>query len=324
MIIDVFTHVAPESYKKALGGFAPHLEAHTSLVPTLSDMDRRFRIMDKYPGMKQVLTLALTAALPLNDPAVSIEFAGRANDSIAELTARYPDRFAAGVASVPTTDMDAAVTEMERAFTDLGMKGVQLFTPVRGAALDLTNSAPLFEKAAAHDVPVWIHPMKPVVRDDYKTYYIDHVFGWPFESIRSMTSLILDGLFERFPAIKVISHHCGATAPFFDARIAEAYLGSATVHDMKPPEPLTRPVLDYFRMFFGDTALSGGTAGLMCGYKLFGAEHIVFATDMPYDAEFGERNIRLTLASVERMDISAAEKEQIYYGNAVNLLGLRA
>src|SRR5512142_408083 len=102
MIIDIFTHAAPESYKKALAKVAPHLAAHTDLVPTLSDMERRFRIMDKYPGMKQVITLALTAALPLNDPALSIEFAKRANDAMAHLVDRYPDRFAAAVASVPT------------------------------------------------------------------------------------------------------------------------------------------------------------------------------------------------------------------------------
>lgn len=321
-MIDFFTHAVPQSYKKALGKVAPHLEAHTGLVPTLFDMDQRFRIMDRYEGMKQVVTFAGTAALILNDPDLAVDFSRRANDSMAELVAKYPDRFAAGVASVPTTDADAALSELERAVEKLKLKGLQLFTPIKGRPMGLKNSGLLLEKMAAYDLPVWIHPMKPVVRSDYENYFIDHVFGWPFESVASMTSLVLDGLFERCPRIKIITHHCGATAPFFDGRIAEAYHSSGTIHGMKHEGSLTRPLTDYFKMFYGDTALSGGTAGLMCGYELFSADHIVFATDMPYDAEFGARNMRQTLAAVERMAISEREKEMIYSENAIALLNL--
>lgn len=322
MKIDMFTHAVPESYKKALGKVAPHLEEHTDLMPTLFDMDRRFRIMDGYDDIRQVVTLALTASLVLNDPALAVEFARRANDSMAELVNQYPERLAAGVASIPTTHMDAALGELERAVEKLKLKGVQLFTPIKGSPVDLTNSLPLFEKMAAYDLPIWIHPVKPIDRSGYKKYFIDHVFGWPFESVAAMTSLVLDGLFERFPRVKVIVHHCGATAPFFDGRIAEAYYGSSTFHGMKHEGGLTRPLIDYFKMFYGDTALSGGTAGLMCGYEFFHADHMLFATDMPYDAELGARTVRLTLAAVERMNISQADKEMIYCGNAKRLLKL--
>ena len=101
-----------------------------------------------------------------------------------------------------------------------------------------------------------------------------------------MTGLALDGLFERLPRIKVIIHHCGALAPFFEARIDEAYYGSAVVHHIRH-EGLSRPLGDYMKVFYGDTALSGGTSGLMCGYAFFGAEHLLFGTDAPYDAEPG-------------------------------------
>lgn len=322
MIIDFFTHAVPLNYKKALGKVAPHLEAHTGLVPTLFDMDHRFRIMDGYGDMKQVLTLGGTAALILNDTALAVEFAKRANDSMAELVAKHPDRFAAGVASVPTTDSDAAISELERAVEKLKLRGVQLFTPIKGKPMGLENSGLLLEKMAAYDFPVWIHPMKPVDRSNYKNYFIDHVFGWPFESVASMTGLVLDGLFERCPRIKIITHHCGATAPFFDGRIAEAYSASGTIHGMKHEGGLTKPLIDYFKLFFGDTALSGGTSGLMCGYELFGAGHLLFATDMPYDAELGARTVRLTLAAVERMAISEREKRMIYSENAKSLLNL--
>jgi len=162
--IDIYTHVVPERYKKALGRIAPQLEAATDQVPTLSDMDRRFRIMDRYGEMKQVLTLTLTASLILSDPVHAVEFAKRANDEMAELVARYPERFAAGVASVPITDMDAALGEIERSVEKLGLKGVHLFTPMKGRPLCLDNSAPIFERMAIYDLPVWIHPVRPIDR----------------------------------------------------------------------------------------------------------------------------------------------------------------
>lgn len=322
MKIDIFTHVVPQKYKAALGKAAPNLEAHTGKMPTLYDMDRRFRIMDKYSDVKQVLTLALTAALILEDSKWAVDFARLANDETAELVRTYPDRFAAGVASLPMNNMDAAIEELDRAIGTLGLKGIQLFTPARGRSLSLAEYMPIFEKMFHYGLPVWIHPMKPIDRSSYKNYFINHVFGWPFESAAAMTNLVLDGLFERFPGIKVVVHHCGATVPFFAQRITEAYIASDTMHGMKHEGTLSKSLIEHFKMFYNDTALNGNTAGLMCGYALYGAGHIVFGTDMPYDFEFGERNIRQTVESIERMPISDVEKKLIYEDNAKALLVL--
>jgi predicted TIM-barrel fold metal-dependent hydrolase len=320
--IDIYTHVVPQRYKQALGKIMPEVEATTDQVPTLSDMDRRFAVMDRYGDMKQVLTLTLTGSLILNDPAYAVDFAQRANDEMAELVSRHADRFAAGVASVPTTDMDAALSEIERAVEKLGLKGVHLFTPIKGKPLSLENAGPLFEKMAGYDLPIWIHPMRPIDRSDFRGFYLDHVFGWPYQSTAAMTYLALDGLFDKFPRVKVVIHHCGALAPFFDARITESYDSSATIFGMRHEVRLEKPLIEYYKMFYTDTALSGGTAGLMCGYTVLGPEHLLFGTDMPYDAEFGDRILRNTIASVERMTINLQEKKMIYSGNAKKLLNL--
>jgi aminocarboxymuconate-semialdehyde decarboxylase len=193
---------------------------------------------------------------------------------------------------------------------------------VKGKPLSLDNAAPLFEKMAGYDLPIWIHPMKPIDRSDYRGFFLDHVFGWPYESTAAMTYLALDGLFDRFPRVKVLIHHCGALAPFFDARITESYDSSATIFGMRNERNLEKPLIDYYKMFYTDTALSGGAAGLMCGYTVLGPEHLLFGTDMPYDAEFGDRMLRNTIASVERMTINEREKEMIYSGNAQRLLNL--
>jgi aminocarboxymuconate-semialdehyde decarboxylase len=96
---------------------------------------------------------------------------------MSELVSRHPDRFAAGVASVPTTDTDAALGEIERAVEKLGLKGIHLFTPMKGKPLSLDNALPFFEKMAGYDLPIWIHPTRQIAPSDYREFYLDHVFG---------------------------------------------------------------------------------------------------------------------------------------------------
>jgi predicted TIM-barrel fold metal-dependent hydrolase len=322
MKVDIYTHIVPERYKKALGKKASHLENHIGRVPTLYDMEHRFRIMDEYKDVKQVLALAMTAALILEDPKWGVDFAKLANDEMAEIVTRYPDRFAAGVASLPMTDMDSALEELDRAINGLKLKGLQLFTTTRDKPLDLREFIPLFEKMFEYDLPIWIHPSKPITRSDYQKYFMDIIFGWPYDSTVAMSHLVLEGLFERLPGIKIIIHHCGALVPFFTHRMTEIYSASDTIQGMSYRGKLSRPVIDYFKMFYTDTALSGNTAGLMCGYSFYGADHLLFGTDMPYDNKFGAQNTRQTIESIEQMTIADVEKRMIYVDNAERLLRL--
>ncbi len=321
MKIDIYTHIVPPQYKKALAKKAPHLSDHVGRVPTLHDMDHRFRILDRYEDVRQVLTMAMTATLIFDDPETGLDFAKMANDETAELVNKHPDRFAAGVASVPVADIDVAVKELDRAVKELGLKGVQLFTPIKNMPWNLSAFMPLFERMSGYDLPIWIHPVRPIDRDDYEKYFTNHVFGWPYESTAAMTHLVLGGIMERFPRIKIIIHHCGAMVPFFAGRMVESYEASSTIHGMANKIKLNKPFIDYFKMFYTDTVLGGGTAGLMCGYDFFGAGHLLFGTDMPYDAEIGNRMIR-TIESVDAMNISDQERQMIYEGNARDLLKL--
>jgi len=326
-MIDMFTHVVPEKYRQALGRVRPDLDQRLAAMPTLYDMDRRFRIMDKYEGLKQVLTLSLTAALVLEDPVLAVDFAKRANDEMAELAGRHPDRFTAAAASLPMPDMDAATKELERAVQELKLKGIQLFTPSMDKPLDSPEFLPLFERMAKYDLPVWIHPVRWMDRADYKTlreskYYIYHVFGWPYETTAAMVHLVFAGVLERFPGIKIIVHHCGGMVPFFEQKIVESYEASEVIHAQEYKNLVKKPPIEYFKMFYGDTALNGSAAGLMCGYRFFGADHLVFATDMPFDVELGDRGVRKTIQSVEALDLRPAEKKMVYEDNARKLLRL--
>jgi predicted TIM-barrel fold metal-dependent hydrolase len=315
MKIDFFTHFVPEKYRNSLAKIGQQ-SSHGG-PPTLSDLDQRFRIMDKYEGLRQVLTLSPTASLIFQDPVRSVEFSKLANDLLAETVEKYPDRFAAGVASFPIADMDAGLKELERAIEKLRLKGVLLFTPIKGEPLDLPLISPILERMLHYDLPIWLHPAAERTSNDKKKFYVDHIFGWPFATTAAMTHLVLSGLFERYPGIKIVTHHCGAMIPFFVQRIAESLYGADCADS---GVQLNRPLVDYFKMFYGDTALNGNTPALMCGHATLGADHLLFGTDMPFDPEFGDRSIRMTIKAIDDMKISEEEKQMIFEKNARRLL----
>lgn len=335
--IDIFSHIMPdkyrrELYKKAQGGF--HLDAHDKIethhntVPALFDLERRFRVMDQYEGMWQVLTIGAPPLEAVTDPAGAAELSKLANDGMAELVAKYPDRFVGGVANLPMNNMDAALKEAERAIKELKLKGVLVYTPVAGKPLDSPEFMPLYEMMAGYDLPIWIHPVRgrdipDYNNEGYSKYRIFHIFGWPYETTAAMMRLVFRGILDKYPNLKFITHHCGGMVPYFSQRLADQgesiYTHTPGYVDAEDPVSLRRPPIEYFKMFYGDTAL-GSTAGLMCGYAFLGAEHIVFGTDMPYG---GESKLGQMISSVEEMTISDLDKKKIFEENANRLLHLK-
>ena len=122
--------------------------------------------------------------------------------------------------------------------------------------------------------------------------------------------------------VETVRKRDGRVVPYDEQKIAEAYDASQVIHGQQYKNLVPKPPLEYFKMFYGDTALNGSAAGLMCGYRFFGADHLVFATDMPFDVEFGDRGTRKTIESVEALGLSDIEKKMVYEGNARRLLRL--
>ena len=152
----------------------------------LWDLQARLRMMERFPGYKQILTLSLPAIEFLAPHDRSPELARLANDGMAEIVAAHPDRFPAFVASLPMNNVPEALREMERAIEKLGAKGIQIFTNVNGRPLDEPEFYPIFERMAnKHDLPVWVHPTRTAKFADYVSeskskYEIYWLFGWPF------------------------------------------------------------------------------------------------------------------------------------------------
>ncbi len=335
MKIDVFPHIFPKAYFDRVTRATPgdrYMQKRTRGIPVLVDLELRFRIMDRYDGYVQVLTLASPPIEAVAGPDLSPDLARLANDGMAELVAKHPDRFPAFVASLPMNNPDAALREIDRAVVELRATGVQMFTNVDGRPLDEPAFQPLFERMARHGLPIWLHPARPASFADYPTesrskYDLWWAFGWPYETTIAMARLVFSGLFDRFPDLPIITHHMGAMLPYFEGRAGSGLdqLGTRSddPEDAQAIMRLRRRPLDYFKMFYGDTAVFGAHHAMECGLGFFGADRVLFGTDMPFDPEQGPGFIRETIRAMERMRATPEEKAKIYEGNARRLLRLR-
>jgi predicted TIM-barrel fold metal-dependent hydrolase len=329
MKIDIYPHILPVKYKEAfqkINKSEAFIKMH-DIIPTLYDLDYRFRIMDEYEDLRHVLTLSAPPVENFADPKQSADLSRIANDEMAELVIKYPDRFVAAVACLPMNDMDAALHEVDRAIKELHFRGVQIFTPINNKPLDSAEFLPLYEKMCHYDLPIWIHPQREVDYPDYRSenisrYAIHSMFGWVYETSTAMVRLVLSGVLEKYANLKFITHHGGAMIPFLYRRVASFIDFSATRLKNKILENVSGPPMNYFKKFYADTAIYGNTAGLMCSYDFFGARHLLFGTDMPYDSQFGMTFTGETIKSIEQMAISDAEKKMIFVDNARGLLRL--
>ena len=330
MKIDIFTHVIPEKYKKAFYKHSHKFETERNFQenrPALTDLALRMKILNKYEDLVQVITATLPPLEEIVEPKEAVELARICNDEMAEMLVKQPDKYIAGVANLPMNDMDATLKETERAIKELGLKGIQLHTNIQGKPLSSDEFMPLYKMMADFDLPIWIHPSRRVTQPDYATEDVSYnqlfsIFGWPYDTTTAMARLIFSGIFEKYPNIKFITHHCGAMVPYFVDRIIVHYNNGLQRLGSEHFPGLTKHPIEYFRMFYADTALNGNTSALMCGYKFFGEDHILFGTDMPYDPENGAILIRGTIEAVEGMDIPEKDRKKIYEDNARRLLKL--
>jgi aminocarboxymuconate-semialdehyde decarboxylase len=326
MIVDIYTHILPEAFSREMARVSPKLEnigARLRGVKKLFDLDLRFAEMDEIGDYVQIISLPNPPLEAFTTPPQAIELAQVANDGMAELCHRHADRFPAFVAALPMHEVEPSLAEAKRAIDHLGAKGIQLFTNVNGKPIDAEEYEPLFALAAQYDLPVWLHPTRTSEFPDYTTekfsrYEMWWCFGWPYETSVAMARLVLTGLLDRYPKIKIITHHGGGMISFFDKRIENglASLGGRTKEEDYSGvlKSLKRPFMDYFHDFYADTALFGDSLGLDCALKFFGSDKIVFASDSPFGP------IKLHTDAIETRDFERPTYDAITWRNAEKLL----
>ena len=333
--IDVFTHIWPEAYFKALIGIVGEMHAITARsgrVPMMTNLDRRFEVMDMFgDDYCQILSLAAPPLEAICTPDQALELSRIGTDSMAELCAKYPRRFPGFIGSAVMNNPDAVVDEARRNIEELGAVGMQIFTNVGGKPLDLPEFEPFFEYMAQSGKAVWLHPARGANFPDYLTekqseYEIWWTFGWPYETSAAMARMVFSGLFDRNPGLNIVTHHAGGMVPFFEGRVGPGWdqMGARTTdRDLAAVrKALKKPHLEYFKDFYADTATFGSATAIKHAIEFFGEDHVMFASDAPFDPEAGPMYIRETIRILDELDISDETRRKVYQDNAAKLLGL--
>ena len=336
--LDIFPHIFPQSFFERMKTLT-HTNAALAAtikrwlhIPVLWDLDARINMMRRFKGYQQILTLSLPAIEYLAGPEESPALARLANEGMAEIVAAHPEYFPAFVASLPMNNVPASIAEMDYAIGKLGAKGIQIFTNVNGRPLDDPEFFPIFERCVKkYDLPIWLHPVRTSKFADYPAenkskYEIWWLFGWPYETSACMARIVFSEMLDKLPTMKIITHHCGAMAPFFDARIelGMAQMGARTVDEDYGAllKRMAKRPLDYFKMFYGDTAVNGSASAIRCGLDFFGANRVLFGTDCPFDPQGGPMFIRESIRAIDSLKLKDADRRKVYFGNAMRMLRL--
>jgi 2,3-dihydroxybenzoate decarboxylase len=246
------------------------------------------------------------------DAESAVTLARASNDLLHEAVRAHPDRFA-GFATLPTPDPTAAAGELERCVGKLGFKGAMIMGLTHGRFMDDKQFRPIFERAAALDVPVYIHPTPPVaaVQDAYfKEYPALAVapLGFTLETLTHTVRLVVSGLFDEFPGLKIIVGHLGETMP---------YLMWRTSYLVQERMPMPHSFADYYREHFWlTTSGSFSDAALTCAIAEMGVERIMFSVDWPF------MNNTLGRQWLDTAPVSDYDRAAIFGLNARKLLKL--
>lgn len=333
MIIDAHTHGLNgkhlDSIIRAGGNWVQETLSHIQKGskgdqkrPQLLDVSYRVELLDQYGFDFQVVTpWPVDINLYPGDATTRLEIARRINDNMASVREDSRGRLIP-IGIIPLNDFNTESSkEVERAIKALGLKGINVITNIMGKALDSPEFEPFWAQAAEMDFPVYVHPQGPYGTKDrsYEAQYdLIHNFGWPFETTLALSRMVFSGIMDRYPNLKVVSHHLGGgLVPFFMGRTEETYEISRQVNRLG--RQLPKPLFDYFSRFYYDTAVGGSVPAIRCAYEVFGSDHLVFATDAPNGPEAGQLRLRTYPDVIRSLKLLPAHEEKIMSGNIIRL-----
>jgi len=315
VIVDIYAHHISKRVGEMVGKGPYYGEGKEFPYPTNNaDPETRLGLMDRYGVDIQALSQTTPLLLGWNAEEAA-EICRMSNEDNFQLCKAYPDRFV-NICIISLLDVKSAMEELERSVQELDCRGVTISSNQNGKGLDSPEYFPFYEKVVEHDLPILIHgthwECSPLM-DMANGYRFLHVFGWDYDGTQAVWRLIFGGVLDRFPSLKIVTHHLGNYIPFFKRRI-EANVGKFL------KDKLPKPITEYWKNIYGDTAVDGTQGAMPCGYAFFGSERMLYGSDYPFGAEAGEDFIRENLACVKSMYIPPEEKERILGGNARKML----
>ncbi len=278
--------------------------------PLQIEWQRRLPDLDAMAIDLQILTPVPAQMYQGLDERIAMTATRLVNDNIAAIVGECPGRFA-GVGTVPLEHIDAAAEELDRLVTRLGLRGVQIPTNIGGRDPSAEEFAAFWATAERLGTVVFLHPTGFTQPDRLKRFYLNNTIGNPLETTIALHTLILDGVLERHPALKLVAAHGGAFAAAYSGRMDHAWGARADANAELPHPPSS-----YLRRVYFDS-LVFTPHQLSYLVSTFGADHVLMGTDYP--ADMGDYD---PVSLVMQSGLDAADAAAVAGGNALRLLGL--
>lgn len=319
-IIDCQSHVFPPAYAELLTHNRGRLQTSGSdgvyhlnywdvqrFVLNLADysIERKLAAMDAARVDVSVLSVNIPGP-ELLDPELAVTGAQLCNDYLAAACARHPDRFV-GIASLPLNDVPAALVELKRTVEELDLRGVFLCSHINGKGLDAPEFEPFYADVATRGIPLVLHPTVPIWGEAIKEHSMIPMLGFMVDTSIAMLRLILGGVLERHPTLKVVHPHAGGVLPYLMGRVEEQ-----TEVKRRGRDHIRKPPMDYYRQVYLDL-VSPSLPALRYAVDFMPADRLLFGSDHPWVA------IETLLDLVNTLELSAADRERLLGGNACEL-----
>jgi aminocarboxymuconate-semialdehyde decarboxylase len=327
--IDTHAHYFPESYLKLVAEQGPRcgttvatdasgarfiqvgLALRTGpITPHFYDLEDRIRTMDRIGVKMHALSLTQPMVYWADDE-LGLALCRAFNDAVSEAHRRYPARFI-GFACLPLQNTRLAAEELERAARLPGIRGLYLATAVRDRELSDRSFFPIYERAAALGLPIFLHPMM-INNERLRPYYLINLLGNPFETAIAASHLIFGGVMDAFPALEVSLPHAGGALPILRGRLDRGF------EIRSECKVIRRPPSEYLRRFTYDT-ISHDPGALRYLIDTVGADRVMLGTDFCFDMGY-ERP--LDIIRDKGVKLSRADQAKVVRENAARLLRLR-
>ena len=285
----------------------------------LLDLDQR-RIADMDATGIDLQILSLTS------PGVNVLETGAAralsvssNDELAAAIGRHPRRYA-GLAAFAPQDPSHAAKEIERGVRKLGLKGAIFNGHVHNEYLDDPKFWAIFEACEALGVPIYLHPTGPangLIQPMLEKGLDGAIFGFGVDTALHTLRLIVSGLFDRFPKLKLVLGHLGEALPFWLFRLDYMHRATVAAKRYDALKPLKRRISDYMRenVYVTTSGMASEPAILFCR-QVLGSDHVLYAMDYPYQFVADE------VTAQDNLPVSPAEKADFFQHNAEKLFRL--
>lgn len=329
--VDLHTHILPERWedldrKYGYEGFV-RLDHHAPCRARMMVGDRFFREIDDRcwaPERRAAdcddfgVDLQVLSTVPVMfsywaKPADALDLSHLLNDHLAGVVAAHPGRFA-GLGTLPMQDAELACRELDRCLDELGLPGVQIGSNVNGTNLGDASLRPFFRHAAARGAAIFVHPWEMVGRDRMKEFWLPWLVGMPAETALAISSVLMSGLLDELPTLRLCFAHGGGSFPYTIGRIQK---GFDERPDLCQTASRTPPRESARRLYF-DTLVHDPNA-LRYLIDFAGAERLALGSDYPFP--LGESRPGELLRS---MGLPEGALARILGGTALEFLAMEA